>query len=71
MALSRAAPFEGNYFGIVFVVHKTKGLLLKRIRGASLRYEVPIGVVSDYDYATAGKFALPHLIASCLTCAHY
>lgn len=57
-ALTRET-FESNHVSFVFVVHKQKGLLLKKIQeGSLLRYEVPGGVVSESDYATAGKVSM-------------
>jgi hypothetical protein len=56
---STRESFETNHVSFVFVVHKKKGLLLKRIKdGSLLRYEVPGGMVSERDYATAGKVSV-------------
>jgi hypothetical protein len=61
---SKRGRLERNHVSFVFVVHKKKGLLLKKIEdGSLLRYEVPRGVVRESDYAAAGKVSVPPLIA--------
>jgi hypothetical protein len=60
---SKRGTLERNHVSFVFVVHKKKGLLLKKIEdGSLLRYEVSRGVLRKSDYAAAGKVSMPPLI---------